>query len=231
MSYLYALVNKKNDKKFIGKSNLEKKKLKQYLYRVLDDGDHYNKLLQKDWFRYNFEFMTLDEGNDIVDKFDKLINDEDLLNPKNGYNVFNDLQNKKGRHKKKNIYTEDICLLYCFHDNIQYWVNTLGLERNTISNRLGNFDLFANDYFHRAIARYDDYYWTALRILYLEDICLTADQLMDRMMNRYDVSGQLRITPRKISKFFSIHGVGSKEKKKRGCLVFCPCRDKNERRR
>jgi hypothetical protein len=227
MGYLYALVNKKNNKKFIGKTNLEEKVLKQFLYRALDDNKHYNKLLQKDWFRYNFEFYTI-ESDDCIEDFDRLINNEELLNPKNGYNVFNDLQNKKGRHKKTKVYTEDICLLYCFHEDVQFWVKILGLERNTISNRLGNFDLFNNDYFHRAIARYDDYYWTALRILYLDEVCLTADQLMDRMLNRYDVSGQLRVTPRKISKFFSIHGVGSKDKKQKGCLVFCPHCDKDE---
>ena len=119
--------------------------------------------------------------------------------------------------------------MYCFHENIQFWVKILGLERNTISNRLGNFDLFSNDYFHRAIARYDDYYWTALRILYMDEVCLIANQLMDRMMNRYDISGQLRITPRKISKFFSINGVGHQDKKQRGCLVFCPiCDDEDD---
>ena len=228
MGYLYTLVNKKNNKKFVGKSNLDKELLKCLLYRVLDDNSHYNELLQKDWFRYNFELIFEDMDEPIVEKFDKLIKDEELLNPKNGYNVFNDLQNKKGRHKKKDVYNEDICLLYCFHDNIQFWVKTLGLERNTISNRLGNFDLFSNDYFHRSIARYEDYYWSALRILYLDEICLTADQLMDRMMHRYDISGQLRVTPRKISKFFSINGVGHKDKKQKGCLVFCPFCDKHE---
>ena len=227
MGYLYTLVNKKNNKKFVGKSNLDQELLKCLLYRVLDDNKHYNELLQKDWFRDNFE-LNFEEVDDIVEKFDSLIKDEQLLNPKNGYNVFNDLQNKKGRHKKKDVYNEDICLLYCFHDNIQFWVKTLGLERNTISNRLGNFDLFSNDYFHRSIARYEDYYWSALRILYLEEVCLTADQLMDRMMHRYDISGQLRVTPRKISKFFSINGVGHKDKKQKGCLVFCPFCDAND---
>lgn len=221
------LVNIYNDKKFVGKSNLEEDRLKQFLYRALDDNKHYNQLLQKDWFKYNFKFIKI-ESDDCVKDFDKLIRDEELLNPRYGYNVFNDLQNKKGRHKKTDIFTEDICLLYCFHDNIQFWVKILGLERNTISNRLGNFDLFNNSYFHRAIARYEDYYWTALRILYMEEVCLTADQLMDRMMHRYDVSGQLRVTPRKISKFFSTHGVGSKDKKEKGCLVFCPYCDKYE---
>lgn len=224
MGYLYTLVNKKNNKKFVGKSNLEKEVLKQLLYRALDDNKHYNQLLQKDYAKNNFEFLILDSEN-IIKDFEDIIKQENLLNPRYGYNMFNDLQNKKGRHKKQNVYTEDICLMYCFHENIQFWVKILGLERNTISNRLGNFDLFSNDYFHRAIARYDDYYWTALRILYLEEVCLTANQLMDRMMNRYDISGQLRITPRKISKFFSINGVGHRDKKERGCLVFCPIYD------
>lgn len=228
MGFLYTLVNKKNGKKFVGKSNLNEDILKQLLYRALDDNKHYNQLLQKDWVKYNFEFMKLESEN-IIKDFEDIIEQENLLNPRYGYNMFNDLQNKKGRHKKQDIYTEDICLMYCFHENIQFWVKILGLERNTISNRLGNFDLFSNDYFHRAIARYDDYYWTALRILYMDEVCLTANQLMDRMMNRYDISGQLRITPRKISKFFSINGVGHQDKKQRGCLVFCPiCDDEDD---
>lgn len=226
MGYLYALINKTTDKKFLGKSNFDKKLLKGLLYGALDEGKHYNDLLQKDWKDYNFEFMTF-ESDDCVKDFDKIINDEDLLNPIYGYNVFNDLQNKKGRHKKTNVFTEDICLAYCFHDDIQFWTKILDLERNTISNRLGNFDLFKNDYFHRTVARYDDYYWTALRILYLENICLTADQLMDRMLNRYKISGQLRVTPRKVSKFFSSHGVAHQDKKEKGCLVFCPSCDKH----
>lgn len=224
MGYLYALINKRNKKKFVGKTNLEEDLLKSILYRVLDDNKHYNELLQKDWFKYNFEFKKIASENCIGD-FDKIIKDENLLNPIYGYNVFNDLQNRKGRHKKKEVFTEDICLLYCFHDDIQFWVKVLGLERNTISNRLGNFDLFSNDYFHRAIARYEDYYWTAIRIMYLDEICLTANQLMDKMGHRYDVSGQLRITPRKISKFFSAHGVKTQDKKMKGCLVFCPALD------
>lgn len=227
MGYLYKLINKKTGKKFVGKTNLEEEILKLLLYRALDDGKHYNDLLQKDWKRHNFEFATIESEN-IINDFEDIINQEDLLNPKNGYNIFNDLQNKKGRHKKHDVFSEDLCLMYAFHENIQFWVKILGLERNTISNRLGNFDMFENDYFHRAIARYDDYYWTCLRILYLDETCLTANQLMDRMMNRYDVSGQLRVTPRKISKFFSIHGVGHQDKKVRGCLVFCPICDKND---
>ena len=227
MGYLYALINKTTDKKFLGKSNFDTRLLKTLLYGALDDGKHYNKLLQKDWEEYNFEFKTI-ESEDCAKDFDKIINDEELLNPKYGYNVFNDLQNKKGRHKKQDVFTEDICLAYCVHDSVQFWTKMLKLERNTISNRLGNFDLFNNDYFHRTVARYDDYYWTALRILYLEEICLTADQLMDRMLNRYEISGQLRVTPRKISKFFSANGVGHQDKKEKGCLVFCPaCRHKH----
>ena len=59
MGYLYTLTNKKNNKKFVGKTNLEEDVLKSYLYRALDDGKHYNKLLQKDWLEYNFEFNKI----------------------------------------------------------------------------------------------------------------------------------------------------------------------------
>lgn len=221
MGFLYALINQDNKKKFLGKSNLKKTMVKKLLYRSLKKEQHYNKLLQKEFKKYNFKLETYESDNVIKD-FDQMIKDEQLLNPRYGYNVFNDLQNKKGRHKKREIFTEDLCLLFMFNPNVQFWVNVLDLERNTISNRLGNFGLFNDGYYHQSIARYEDYYWTALRILYLENKCLTANQLMDRMMHRYDVSSQLRITPRKISKFFAANKVHRQEKKDKGSLIFCP---------
>ena len=224
MGYLYTLTNKDNNKVFLGKSNLEQQILKKLVYRSLKKGKHYNKLLQKEFKKYRFEFNIIESDN-VTKDFDKIIKDKNLCNPKYGYNVFNDLQNKKGRHKKKELYTEDICILYLFNENVQFWVNVLGLERNTISNRLGNYGLFDDGYYNQKVARYEDYYWTALRILYLEDKCLTANQLMDRMMHRYNVSPQLRVTPRKISKFFATNGVCRKDKKDKGSLIFCPSCD------
>ena len=100
MGYLYALVNKDNNKKFLGKSNLEEKVLKKMIYRALKKGQHYNKLLQKEFKKYRFELQII-ESNNVTKDFDRIIKDENLLNPKYGYNVFNDLQNKNGRHKKK----------------------------------------------------------------------------------------------------------------------------------
>lgn len=221
MGYLYALINQTNNKKFLGKSNLAKNVLRKILFKSLKKENHYNKLLQKEFkdCAFTLEFY---ESDNCTKDFDKIIKDERLLNPKYGYNVFNDLQNRKGRHKKREVFTEDLCLLYLFNDSVQFWVNVLDLERNTISNRLGNFGLFDDGYYHQSIARYEDYYWTALRILYLENKCMTANQLMDRVMHRYDVSSQLRITPRKISKFFTANEVERGEKKDKGSLVFCP---------
>ena len=221
MSYLYMLKNKNNNKKFLGKSNLEEDILKKLLFRSLRKGKHYNKLLQKEFKKDYFEFVIIESKNPIED-FDNTIKKEELLNPMYGYNVFNDLQNKKGRHKKKQVFTEDLCLLYLFNPDVQFWSNVLGLERNTISNRIGNFDLFDDGYYYKSIARYEDYYWTALRILYLEEKCMTATQLIDRMMNRFDISSQLRITPRKVSKFFSANGVKRQNKRDKGSLIFCP---------
>ena len=221
MGYLYILKNKDNNKKFLGKSNLDKKLLSKLLFQALRKKSHYNKLLQKEFESYVFELEFIETEN-VTEDFDKIIKDEQLLNPIKGYNVFNDLQNKKGRHKKMELYTEDICLLYLFNKHVQFWVNVLGLERNTISNRLGNYGLFNDGYYHQSVARYEDYYWMALRLLHLEGKCLTANQLMDKMMHRYDISSQLRITPRKISKFFAANGVNRQDKKEKGSLVFCP---------
>ncbi len=228
MSYLYILKNRDNNKKFLGKSNLEENILKKLLFRSLRKGKHYNKLLQKEFKKNFFEFEIV-ETDDVIKDFDEMIKKESLLNPMYGYNVFNDLQNRKGRHKKKQVFTEDLCLLYLFNPDVQFWSNVLGLERNTISNRIGNFDLFDDGYYYKSIARYEDYYWTALRILYLEEKCMTATQLIDRMMNRFDISSQLRITPRKVSKFFSSNGVKRQDKRDKGSLIFCPNCDKCEK--
>lgn len=221
MSFLYILTNLNTGQKFIGKSSLSRASLKLILYYILDNKKHYNVLLQRDWLTNNFK-LTFEEHDDVGKACDTIINDEDLLNPINGYNVYADLKNNRGRHKKNEVYSDDICLIYCLFKNIQFIVRTLGLERNTVSNRLANFDLFDNHYFYRNIARYDDYYWTSIRMLYTENKCLTANQIMDRMMHRYNVSGMLRITPRKISSFYSINNIFSEKDKSQGCLIFCP---------
>lgn len=221
MSYLYVLENNKTHKKFVGKSSLPKWALKFLLYDLLDDNKHYNKLLQKDWRKHTFTLL-FSETDNVAEECDKIINDEKLLNPKNGYNVYADLRNNRGRFKKENVFSDDLCLLFCWYPNIQYLVRTLGLERNTISNRLANFELFENHYFARNIARYDDYNYTSMRLLYLEEECLTANQIMDKMLHKYNVSGMLRITPRKISSFYSVQHIPSNKDKKQGCLVFCP---------
>ena len=59
MGYLYALINKTNGKKFLGKSNLEYKLLKQMLYEALDEEKHYNKLLQEDWKEFNGDYAKI----------------------------------------------------------------------------------------------------------------------------------------------------------------------------
>lgn len=221
MSYLYILTNTKNGKKFVGKTGFSQETLKLILYHVLDNEEHYNVLLQKDWHKYPFK-LTFEEHDDVIKACDNIINDEELLNPINGYNVYADLKTNRGRHRKDNIFSDDICLLYCWFNNIQYIVRTLNLERNTISNRLANFELFDNHYFYRNIARYEDYYWSSIRMIYIENKCLTAAQIMDKMLNRYEISGMLRITPRKISSFYSINNIYSTKDKSQGCLIFCP---------
>lgn len=228
MSYLYTLTNLTNGKKFIGKSSMPKWLLNIMLFDLLDEGKHYNKLLQKDYKKHNF-LISYKESNNCAEECDNIINDEELLNPRVGYNVYADLRNNRGRFKKENIFSDDLCLMFCWYPNIQYLVRTLGLERNTVSNRLANFELFENDYFARNIARYDDYNYTSIRLLYLEEQCLTANQIMDRMMHRYSVSNMLRVTPRKISSFYSVHHIPSAKDKSQGCLIFCPRDDVNER--
>lgn len=221
MSYLYILTNTSNGKKFIGKSSFPKWILKILLFDLLDEEKHYNKLLQKDYKKNIFEISYI-ESDDCGSECDKIIKDEELLNPIKGYNVYADLRNNRGRHKKEQVFSDDLCLMFCWYPNIQYLVRTLNLERNTISNRLANFELFENDYFARNIAMYEDFNYTSMRLLYLEEKCLTANQIMDHMLHRYSISNMLRVTPRKISSFYSVHHIPSKKDTTQGCLMFCP---------
>ena len=221
MSYIYTLKNLKNNKKFVGKSSFPKWCLSLLLCSTLDDEIHYNALLQKEWKNGIFELSFIDTDN-AGKECDKIIKEENLLDPNSGYNVYADLQNNRGRHKKNDVFSDDICLLYCWYPNVQYIVRTLGLERNTISNRLANFELFDNNYFARNIARYEDYNYTSMRLLYLEDKGLTANQIMDKMLHRHNISNMLRITPRKISSFYSANKVYSEKDKSQGCLIFYP---------
>lgn len=221
MNYIYILTNTSNGKKFVGKSSFPQWCLKLLLYSVLDDNNHYNQLLQKEWFENSFKLEFL-ECDDVGETCDNIIKEENLLNPIRGYNVYADLRNNRGRYKKDDVFSDDICLLFCWFSNIQYIVRSLNLERNTVSNRLANFELFSNHYFARNIARYEDYNYTSMRLLYLEDKGLTASQIMDKMLHRYDISNMLRITPRKISSFYSANHVYSEKDKSQGCLVFYP---------
>ena len=229
MSYLYILTNTSNGKKFIGKSSFPKWVLKTLLFDLLDDEKHYNKLLQKDYKKHVFDICYKDSNN-CAEDCDNFINDKGLLNPMKGYNQYADLRNNRGRFKKEDVFTDDLCLMFCWYPNIQYLVRTLGLERNTVSNRLANFELFENDYFARNIARYDDFNYTSMRLLYLEDKCLTAYQILDHMLAKYSISNMLRVTPRKISSFYSVHHIPSTKDKSQGCLIFCPRDEINEGR-
>ena len=89
MSYLYFLTNTSNGKKFVGKSSYPKWLLKLLLYGALDNKKHYNKLLQKEWFDGVFE-LSFQNSDNVGKDCDKIINDENLLNPIRGYNVYAD---------------------------------------------------------------------------------------------------------------------------------------------
>ena len=82
-NYLYFLINTENGKKFVGKSSLPKWCLKFLLFDSLDEGNHYNKLLQNDWKKTVFEVIFEDCEN-CGEECDKIINEEELLNPING---------------------------------------------------------------------------------------------------------------------------------------------------
>lgn len=226
MGYIYKLINQDNGKIFLGKSNLDKKTLKKLLFQSLRKKKHYNDLLQKDFIKHPFK-LIFKESDSVLSDFDTTIKKEKLLNPIYGYNMFNDLQNKKGKGKKTDVYTEDLCLLFLFFPRIQFWSRVTGIQRNVLSNRLSNFKLFGDDYYTHKIARYEDFFYTAMRLLFLEEKCMKSNILLDTMINRYEISTQLRVTPRKISKFFISHDIGRTKEKERGTIVFCPKRKKN----
>ena len=81
--------------------------------------------------------------------------------------MFIDLQNKKGRHKKQEVYSDDICLTYSFFPKIQFVARTLDMERNTISNRLANYEMYNDDYYKRKI---DDSEYHPIKILIDESL-------------------------------------------------------------
>lgn len=218
---IYILENLHNSKKFVGKTNFKPYYLRAMLYTVLDEGTHYNKYLQKEWSKYNFKLTFYETENDI-EECDKIINDENLLNPIRGYNMYIDLPPNRGRFRQEDIYNDDICLTWCFFPKIQFITRTFGMQRNCITNRLSNYNLFDNLYYSKSIARYEDFYWTSARLMYIEGKCLTANQILDKMLHKYNISDMLRITPRKISKFYVTNGIASRNDKKKGCLVFCP---------
>lgn len=226
MGCLYFLINQNNKKTFVGKTNFPKWITKLLLYDALDNGEHYNELLQQDWNKDNFKLIFW-ESNNISEECDNFIRNKNLLNPIYGYNMYIDLQNKKGRHKKNEVYSDDICLIYIFFPKIQFVARTLNMERNTVSNRLSNYELYNDDYYAKKIATYDDYYWTSIRLIFTHRRGLIASQILDKMMHRYDVSGMLRITPRKISRFYKANGILAKDDTKRGCLAFYPEKSEN----
>lgn len=224
MGYLYILTNTKNKKRLVGKSNLPKWVLKMLLYDALDREKHYNVLLQREWIVNPFEidFIDCEQAEYEANKY---IKDNELLNPMKGYNIYPDLTNKKGHYKKSHIFSDDLCLLYIFISDFQLWARTLDMERNTVANRLAGYGLVETNYYKQKIATYDCYQWSVLRFLYEEGKCYTSRQLIDRVENSCNVSGMLKISPRKITRFLAFRGINASDKKRNGCALFCPPRD------
>lgn len=221
MSLIYILTNEENGRKFVGKSSLPKDLLVDLLYNILNNGEHYNELLQRDWNEHPFS-IKLENHVECSKKCDEYINDWQLLNPQFGYNVFQDLKNNRGRMRRDEIFSEDVCLLYTLIPYIQTWIPVFRVERNTLVNRLSNYDVMRSNYYSCTISNYTEYYWTALRMMYLDNRCMLSSQIIGAMENKYDISHQLRITPRKISKFFISNGVRKSDRIQNGCSVFCP---------
>lgn len=224
MNQIYILTNTNNHKQFIGKTNFPKWLLKMLLFDALDNDKHYNILLQREWLinPFKLEFIDCNEPAEYI--VNDYINENELLNPMKGYNTYSDLTNKKGHYKKSNIFSDDLSILYMFINNFQLWARTLEMERNTVANRLAGYGLIETNYYKQKIATYNCYQWTVLRFLFEEGKCYTSRQLIERVGNRYHVSGMLKISPRKITRFLSIQGVNTSDKKKDGCTLFCPQR-------
>ena len=224
MGYLYVLTNTKNNKKLVGKSNLKKWVLKLLLYDCLDNDNHYNVLLQREWKSapFSLEFIDCEQAEYEANKY---IREQGLLNPIKGYNIYADLTNKKGHYKQSHIFSDDLCLLYMFIKNFQFWARTLDMERNTVANRLAGYELIETSYYRKKIATYDCYQWTILRYLYENGGCYTSRQLIERVERKYNVSGMLKVTPRKITRFLTFQQAKTVDRKRNGCRLFCPQRE------
>ena len=59
------------------------------------------------------KYLEYEEAyQEVIDDCDKIINDENLLNPQQGYNVYADLQNNRGRHKKDDVFKFGVKMLF-----------------------------------------------------------------------------------------------------------------------
>lgn len=227
MGYVYILKNLSNNKKFVGRTMFDPKLTKYFIFNLLDNDKHYNKLLQNDYKKHNFKISFFKEDN-CFKKVNKMIEQDNLLNPLVGYNVFADIKSIRGLQADNEMFNEDVCLLFCWGLNISIISSIYGVQYNTVANRLSNYSLHKDGYYKRNISTYDDFCWTTLRETYQRKEAMSAARIISWMSNKYEISNLLMISSRKLSSFLVGVNCYRERDDKQNCLIFSPWRTQDE---
>ena len=119
MYELYKISNDVNNRIFLGRSG-QPDQFENHL-KLLNKGQHYNNLLQKDFnngVTYDYEVLKKsDSPTDIAVSAIERINDGNLLNPLYGYNTFFDKEGLNSRTAKLSLFDEDIIKNYKSFDD------------------------------------------------------------------------------------------------------------------
>lgn len=227
MGYVYVMRNLTNNKKFVGRTIFNPELTKYFIFYLLDNDKHYNELLQKDYKKDNFKISFFKEDQ-CFKKVNKMIENDNLLNPLIGYNVFADIKSLRGLQADNEMFNEDVCLLFCWGLSISIISSIYGVQYNTVANRLSNYNLHKDGYYKRNISTYDDFCWTTFREAYQRKETMSAARIISWMSTKYDISNLLMISSRKLSSFLVSVNCYRERDDKQNCLVFSPWRVQNE---
>lgn len=200
--YAYKITNKNNNRIYWGRT--KRSTFEEDFKTLLEQGKHYNLLLQKDYEPDIYEWSDIqefDEGQEkelseyVIDK----IREDNSHRAFTGYNLYSD-QHGKSRTADFSFFDEDIVVPYALGNktNLEIKKET-GASRNIFDYRLKRNGLDPENKI--SLSNYDIVYAFAERVIALESPkALKADMIIDRMMNRYQISSKLRVTPPRLAK-------------------------------
>lgn len=210
MYELYKINNDVNNRVFLGRSG-QPDQFENHL-KLLNKGQHYNNLLQKDFnngVTYDYEVLKKsDSPTDIAVSAIERINDGNLLNPLYGYNTFFDKEGLNSRTAKLSLFDEDIITFFLLHNKDKI----LTLKKFNINNNVFKYRLKRNGVLTGQkilISSYKALYIYAMQIVALSPKPLTAAQIQCELFNRFDVSKRLMTNAHKISKNLRKCGIHS----------------------